>query len=168
MSKLVTSQGFTTDLLTRYVSALVDTLPEPLNVCYLTNSGSEANDLALRLASAYKGQSDILVLEDGYHGNIGSLVDASPKVFSRTSHKKKEHVHIAKIPDMYRGKYRYDDEEAGIKYAKEVEDKILIAESKGRRIGAFMFETMFVIPGIYIPPVSYYQNVFRFVKNVYF
>jgi len=165
MSKLVTSQGFTTDLLSRYVSALVDTLPEPLNVCYLTNSGSEANDLALRLATSYKGQSDILVLEDGYHGNIGSLVDASPKVFARTNHKKKDHVHIAKIPDMYRGKYRYDDEEAGIKYAKDLEEIILLAESKGRKIGAFMFETMFVIPGIHIPPKSYYQNVFRIVRE---
>ena len=49
----------------RFVSSLLDTLPEPLNTCYLTNSGSEANDLALRLASASSGTEDVLVFEDG-------------------------------------------------------------------------------------------------------
>ena len=65
MSRLVTSQGLTSDLLSRFVASLLDTLPEPLNTCYLTNSGSEANDLALRLASAYSGTEDVLVFEDG-------------------------------------------------------------------------------------------------------
>ena len=62
MAKLVTSQGFTSDLLTRYVSTLIETMPEPLNTCYLTNSGSEANDLALRLAAAVTGTEDVLVV----------------------------------------------------------------------------------------------------------
>jgi len=165
MSRLVTSQGFTSDLLSRYVSALLDTLPEPLSVCYLTNSGSEANDLALRLAAAFNGNEDIIVVEDGYHGNISSLIDASPKMHPRYNLKKKEHIHIVKLPDMFRGKYRYEDEEAGIKFAREVEEKIRLAEAKGRKIGAFLYEPMFVIPGIFIPPTSYYQHVFRVVRE---
>ena len=36
------------------------------------------------------------------------------------NYKKKDYVHIAKLPDMFRGKYKYDDEEAGFKYAQEV------------------------------------------------
>merc|ERR1712045_633483 len=165
MSRLVTSQGFTSDLLSRFVSALLDTMPEPLNVCYLTNSGSEANDLSLRLASSHTGREDIVVLEDGYHGNIGSLIDASPKMHQRINHKKKDHIHIARLPDLYRGRYRYGDEQAGAKYAKDLEEVILQAESKGRRIGAFLFEPMLVIPGVYMPPPSYYQNVFRIVRE---
>ena len=161
MSRLVTSQGFTSDLLTRYVSTLLETLPEPLNVCYLTNSGSEANDLALRLAAASAGSKDVLVMEDGYHGNIGSLVDISPKMYSRLHVDRKEHVHITRLPDLFRGKYRYDDPEAGLKYARDLEEKILQAEAKGRKIGAFLFEPFFVIPGVFIPPKSFYQNVFR-------
>merc|ERR1712242_55626 len=160
-----TSQGFTSDLLSRYVSALLDTLPEPLSVCYLTNSGSEANDLALRLAAAFNGNEDIIVVEDGYHGNISSLIDASPKMHPRYNLKKKEHIHIVKLPDLFRGKYRYEDEEAGIKFAREVEEKIRLAEAKGRKIGAFLSEPMFVIPGIFIPPTSYYQHVFRVVQE---
>ena len=140
MSKLVTSQGFTSDLLSRYVTALVDTLPEPLNVSFLTNSGSEANDLALRLAESFSGAQDVLVLEDGYHGNIGSLIDVSPKIFKRNNITKKDHVHIARIPDMFRGKYRIEDPNMGQLYAKEIEDKILQAKSRGRRIGALLIE----------------------------
>ena len=61
MSRLVSSQGFSSDILTKYISQLVNTFPEPLNVCYLTNSGSEANDLALRLARCeFRGRFEVL------------------------------------------------------------------------------------------------------------
>ena len=83
MSRLVTSQGFSSDILTKYITQLVNTFPEPLNVCYLTNSGSEANDLAIRLARAYTGKEDFVVTEDAYHGNIGALIDISPKMHHR-------------------------------------------------------------------------------------
>ena len=83
MSRLVSSQGFSSDILTKYISQLVNTFPEPLNVCYLTNSGSEANDLAIRLARAYTGKEDFVVTEDAYHGNIGALIDLSPKMHNK-------------------------------------------------------------------------------------
>jgi len=169
MSRLVSSQGFSSEVLTKYISQLLDTMPEPLNVCYLTNSGSEANDLALRLARAYTGKEDVVVTEDGYHGNIGALIDISPKMHQRMkNYTKKDHVHIAKLPDMFRGKYREDDnsqEDAGLLYAREVEAKILQAEAQGRGVAAFLGEPLFVIPGIYIPPQSYYRHLYRVVRQ---
>jgi len=168
MSRLVSSQGFTSEILTKYISQLMETLPEPLSVCYLTNSGSEANDLALRLAKAYSGKEDIVVTEDGYHGNIGALIDISPKMHQRVkNYKKKDHVHIAKLPDMFRGKFRYEmgEEEAGLLYAREVENKILQAESQGRGIAAFFSEPLFVIPGVFTPPASYYRQLYRVVRQ---
>jgi len=166
MAKLVTAQGFVSDVLKKYVKQLVETLPEPLSVCYLTNSGSEANDLALRLATSYTEREDVVVVEDGYHGNIGILVDISPKMHSKIpNYKKKDHVHITKLPDMFRGKYRYDDEEAGLKYAQEVEKTILEAEANGRQIAAFICEPMFVIPGVYPTPPSYFKQVYKIVRE---
>ena len=50
MARLVTALGFSNDIQSNYVSSLLETFPDSLSVCYLTNSGSEANDLALRLA----------------------------------------------------------------------------------------------------------------------
>jgi len=168
MSRLVSSQGFTSEIQSKYISQLVDSMPEPLSVCYLTNSGSEANDLAMRLAKAFTRREDIVVTEDGYHGNIGSLIDISPKMHQRMkNYKKKDHVHIAKLPDMFRGKFREDDraEDVGLLYAKEVENKILQAESQGRGIAAFFGEPLFVIPGIFIPPISYYKHLYRVVRQ---
>jgi len=166
MAKLVTAQGFVSDVLKKYVKQLVETLPEPLSVCYLTNSGSEANDLALRLATSYTEREDVVVVEDGYHGNLGILVDISPKMHAKIpKYKKKENVHITKLPDQFRGKYRYDDEEAGLKYAQEVEKTILAAEAKGRKIAAFICEPMFVIPGVFPTPPSYFKHVYKIVRQ---
>jgi len=168
MSRLVTSQGFNSEILTKYITQLVDTFPEPLNVCYLTNSGSEANDLALRLAKAYTGKEDFVVTEDAYHGNIGALIDISPKMHHRVkNYKKKDHVHIARLPDMFRGKFRSEEveEDAGLLYAREVEHTIVRAEAKGRGVAAFLGEPLFVIPGIFVPPVSYYKHLYKVVRQ---
>ena len=56
---------------------------------------------------------------------------------------------------------RYGDPEAGLKYAEDLEKVILAAEARGRRIGAFLYEPMLVIPGVHTPPPGYYQHVFR-------
>ena len=56
---------------------------------------------------------------------------------------------------------RYGDPEAGLKYAEDLEKVILAAEASGRRIGAFLYEPMLVIPGVHTPPPGYYQHVFR-------
>ena len=73
MTKLVTAQGFVSDVLRKYVKRLVESLPEPLSVVYLTNSGSEANDLALRFFTfaPYINVSKIFTLRIFY--NLFSL-----------------------------------------------------------------------------------------------
>jgi 4-aminobutyrate aminotransferase-like enzyme len=53
-------------------------LPEPLSVCYFVNSGSEANELAVRLARAHTKARDMIVLDHAYHGNTTTLIDLSP------------------------------------------------------------------------------------------
>ncbi len=57
---------------------LTSLLPDGLDVCYVVNSASEANELALRLSRAYTKQKDMIVLEAAYHGNTTSLIDISP------------------------------------------------------------------------------------------
>ena len=101
ISKLTTTQGFVSDLLTQFVKQLVLLLPEELNVVYMCNTGVEANDLALLLAKEYTGNKDLVTFEGAYHGYLLSLLDVSPKL-STTS---KDHVHIVTVPDMYRGPY---------------------------------------------------------------
>lgn len=78
MERLNTNTRYLSELILEYASKLTATLPDPLNVCYFVNSGSEANELALRLARAYTKARDLIVLEHAYHGNTTTLIDISP------------------------------------------------------------------------------------------
>ena len=87
-----------------YAERLTATLPDPLCVCYLVCSGSEANELALRLARAHSGHEDMVVVEGAYHGNTGTLVDISPYKFDGPGGQgAKDWVHVVPMPDGYRG-----------------------------------------------------------------
>jgi 4-aminobutyrate aminotransferase-like enzyme len=68
-----------------YSQRLTATLPPPLRVVYFTNSGSEANDLALRLARAHTKRRGLLCVGGAYHGHVTAMVDASPYKFERES-----------------------------------------------------------------------------------
>jgi len=87
-----------------YVRALADRFPPELSVSYLVNSGSEANDLALRIARAARpGHSHVAVMEGAYHGHVTSMVDCSPyKFWGAGGAGAPPHVHVMPIPDTYR------------------------------------------------------------------
>ncbi len=64
-----------------YARRLAATLPDPLHVCFFVNSGSEANDLALRLATPHTGRRDVIVLDHAYHGHLSSTIALRPYKF---------------------------------------------------------------------------------------
>ena len=78
MALLNTNTRYLSDLIVRYAERLTATLPDSLSVCFFVNSGSEANELALRLARAYTKARDLFVLDHAYHGNTTTLIDISP------------------------------------------------------------------------------------------
>ena len=79
-----------------FAERLIATLPAPLRVCYFVNSGSEANELALRLARAHTRRRDVIVLDAAYHGNTTTLIDISPYKFNGPAGKGRQPwVHVA-------------------------------------------------------------------------
>lgn len=78
MQALNTNTRYLHDTILNYAERLTSTLPDPLNVCYFVNSGSEANELAVRLARAHTNARDMIVLDHAYHGNTTTLIDLSP------------------------------------------------------------------------------------------
>ena len=78
-----------------YARRLAATLPDPLHVCFFVNSGSEANDLALRLAAAHTGREDVIVLDHAYHGHLRSTIALSPYKFRSD---RPERTHVAALP----------------------------------------------------------------------
>jgi 4-aminobutyrate aminotransferase-like enzyme/Ser/Thr protein kinase RdoA (MazF antagonist) len=83
MAVLNTNTRYLHPAVVEYARRLAATFPDPLSVCFFVNSGSEANDLALRLVKAHTGREEILVLDHAYHGNLSSLIAISPYKFDR-------------------------------------------------------------------------------------
>jgi 4-aminobutyrate aminotransferase-like enzyme/Ser/Thr protein kinase RdoA (MazF antagonist) len=157
MAVLNTNTRYLHGHVVRYAERLAGTMPEPLRRCTFVCSGSEANELALRLARVHEGV---------YHGLTCALTDISPAEvddFGRQG--EAEHVHIIPPPDTYRGKYRRDDPEAGKKYAADVAETIKKLQAKGRKLAAFFSESHPCSPGLIFPPPGYMQEVLRAVHE---
>ncbi len=154
MAVLNTNTRYLHENLSLYAERLCALLPEPLRICYFVCSGSEANELALRMARAHTGRQDLVVLEGAYHGNTAALIDASPYKFDGPGgHGAPPHVHPVAMPDGYRGPYRRDDPECGSRYAAHVRDAADGARAEGREVAALITETFLGCGGqIELPP----------------
>ena len=165
MRVLNTNTRYLNDLLTEYAARLLDTMPSPLAVCYIVNSASEANELALRLARAYTRQRDTIVLEAAYHGNTTSLIDISPyKHNGPGGQGAPDWVHVAPLPDDYRGPHKRADGEAGLKYARSVAEIVTQLGARDRGLAAFIAETCPSVGGQIILPPGYLAEVYRAVR----
>ena len=150
---------------TRYAERLGELLPEPLRVCFFLSSGSEANELALRLARAHTGREDVIVLEHAYHGHTTALVDVSPHKFDGPGgHGRKPWVHVAPLPDDYRGPYRREDPGAGAKYARHVGEIAERIRAEGRGLAAYLAETLPSVAGQIVLPPGYLAEAYRHVR----
>lgn len=157
---LNTNTRYLHDNIVRYAERLTSRLPAPLKVCYFLNSASEANELALRLARTYTGREDIVVLEHAYHGNTTTLIDISPYKFDGPGGKgKKPWVHVAPIPDDYRGAYKRDDPQAGAKYARHVAEMLHPVKP-----AAFIAESLPSVGGQIVLPPGYLGDVYKAVR----
>ncbi len=165
MRVLNTNTRYLNDRLAEYAERLLATLPPELDVCYFVNSASEANELALRLTRAYTGRRDMIVLDAAYHGNTTSLIDISPyKHAGPGGSGAPEWVHVAPLPDTYRGAFRRNDPDAGAKYAAgvgRIADRVS-AERGG--VGAFIAETCPSVGGQLVLPDGYLKNVYGHVR----
>jgi hypothetical protein len=155
---LNTNTRYLHDLLVDYAERLCATFPDPLSVCFFVCSGSEANELALRLARTYTGRRDIITLDGAYHGNTGKLVDISPYKFDGPGGGgAPDHVHVAMMPDGYRGPYQGSGVETGQRYAEHVRELIEQAEVANRPIGTFIAESLLGCGGQIVLPDGYFE-----------
>jgi 4-aminobutyrate aminotransferase-like enzyme/Ser/Thr protein kinase RdoA (MazF antagonist) len=162
---LNTNTRYLHDTIVRYAERLTRLLPEPLRVCTFVTSGSEANELALRLARAHTRREDVIVLEHGYHGHTTTLVDVSPYKFDGPGGRgRKEWVHVAPLPDAYRGPYRRDDPLAGPRYARPVGAIAFRLAAEGRGLAAFLAETLPSVAGQVVLPAGYLAEAYRHVR----
>lgn len=151
---------------TAFAEKLLSKLPDPLSVCFFVNSGTEANELALRLARAQTGGKDMITPDHGYHGNTTGAIDISAYKFNaRGGVGPSDWVHLIDVADDYRGRFRRDDPERAEKYAGLVDDALKAVAARGGKLAGFIAETFPSVGGQIIPPKGYLPAVYARIRS---
>ena len=165
---LNTNTRYLHDTILDYAERLGSYFPKPLSVVYLVCSGSEANELALRMARTVTGRRNVITLDWGYHGNTNGLIDVSPYKFNRKGGRgKPDDVEIAELADPYRGRFKGYGENSGIAYAASVAEKAeLIRAKTGQGPAALIAEAISGCGGQVFFPDAYLRTAAEHVRKV--
>ena len=161
---LNTNTRYLDETVVSYAKDLTGYLPDDLNVCFFTNSGSESNDLALRLARNKTESRETIVLDGAYHGHVSSLIDISPyKHNSKGGSGPPDYVHTLPMPDAYRGKYRGLNALNG--YLEELKKILRSIKKEGKKLSSFFVEPIMGCGGQLILPDEFLKRSFELVRN---
>ena len=145
--------------------ALLARLPPSLSICYFVNSGSEANELALRLAHARTGATDVVTPDHGYHGNTTGAVAISAYKFNAPGGiGQPDWVQLVDIPDDYAGAFRRDDPRCAERYAAQVDGALERIAARGARPSCWISEVFPSVGGQIVPPAGYLARVYDRVR----
>ena len=160
---LNTHSRYLHEALVELAERLVATMPEGLDAVIVVNSGSEANDLAWRLATAATGRGGAIVSAFAYHGVTAATHALSPEEWARGERP----AHVARVPgpDGYRGPYRREEEGWADRYAAHVEEAVRELGGRGHGLAAVYVDPAFTAEGILVPPPAYLQGVERRVRE---
>lgn len=160
---LSTNTRYITDQSIEYAERLAELASEGLTSVTFVNSGSEANDLAWRMAKAFTGHSGGLAMEFAYHGVSESIDAFSPS--NAPAHWKAPHIRLLPAPNVYRGPYGPQDNDAGARYAALADPLIGDLQEKGLGVAAMMVDSAFMTNGILDAPADYLQGIVARVRQ---
>ena len=160
---LNTNTRYLFESVVEYSERITATLPDGLDACLFVSSGSEANDLAWRIAKTCSGNSGGLVMERAYHGITDAVMDLSPYNISRREDLA-PHIETLPPPDDYRGQWKRDDPGRGGKFAALADDAITRLHDKGYQPAAVMIDSIMSSNGIMVPAPGYLEGVFQRVR----
>lgn len=165
-SRLNTNTRYLHDNMVDYAEKLGATLPGDLKVASFVCTGSEANDLMLRMARARTGEKDMVVVDWAYHGHLAELIDISPYKYKRAGGEgRKAHVWEAQLPDSYRAPEDWPAEEHGKRFAESIARQVEAIRKAGRRPAAFIAESVPSCAGqIFFPP-HYLEEAYRIIRE---
>ncbi len=149
-----------------FAEKITSYLPEHLSVCFFVNSGSEANELSLRLARAHSGGKDMITPDHGYHGNTTGCIDISAYKFNaKGGIGPSDWVHLIEVADDYRGRFRRGEADIARKYAELVDEALAKVCACGGKLAGFIAETFPSVGGQIIPPKGYLPAVYEKIRK---
>jgi 4-aminobutyrate aminotransferase-like enzyme len=163
LRKLNTNSRFNYEAVVEFSERLAATLPDPLDTVFLVNSGSEASDLAIRLATAATGRRDVVAVREAYHGwtygtdAVSTSVADNPNALAT----RPDWVHTVESPNSFRGKYRGTE---AARYADDAVRQIEDLIADGRAPAAFICESVYGNAGGMALPDGYLQQVYAAVR----
>jgi len=131
-----------------YAEKLLATFPAPLSNLVLTCTGSESNDLALRLARKASGGEGIVVTQTAYHGNTSTVTEVSPSSYRNGAPPPRVRMVPAPDPALFG-----NDVAQG--FADAVKDAIAAMEADGIRFAGLLVDTIFSSDGVYADPPGF-------------
>ena len=170
VTEAIARQGRILNTNTRYLGAQVLDYAErlgaksggELTACAFVNSGSEANDIAWRMATAWSGAHGALAQEFAYHGITEAIDAISPSAIRIGA--LAAHVRTLLAPDGYRGRYRAGTPDLGVRYAEDADQAIASLAGAGLKPAAYFIDSAFMTNGILEPQPHYVAEVFRRVR----
>jgi 4-aminobutyrate aminotransferase-like enzyme len=135
-----------------FAQELLATVPAGLANITFTCTGSEANDLALRLAAHFTGGDGVIVTESAYHGNTACVTEVSPGSFAHWV--PPPHVRTVPAPDPRRSAA------AGVAqtFASQVSAAIADLERHGHRFSALLIDSIFSSDGVFADPPGFLRQ----------
>ncbi|MBM7062920.1 aspartate aminotransferase family protein [Pseudomonas sp. UL073] len=147
----------------RYAERLTATFDAPLDTVMFTCTGSEANELALRLARFASGGTGIIVSSYNYHGNSASLAEVttalpSPEPFAA-------HARAVPIPCLYQAAPGTSEEQLAEQYAAKVAEAIASLKAQGLRPAALLIDTLFANEGLPRVPAGFVNKAVALIRE---
>ena len=161
-SVLNTHTRYLNETVVKYAECLTERFPLPLRSMMFTCTGSEANELALRIARATTGNRGIIATQHAYHGNTITISEFSGAYASAES--RGPHIRTVPAPDTFRGPRDVPEAQVGQVYAEYVREAIDSLKQQGIGLAAFIVDSVFSSDGILTVPQDYLHRVAGYVR----
>ncbi len=145
-----------------FAKKLASKMPPGLSVTYFTNSGSEANDLAILMARLHTGNFDVLALENGYHGGSPGAMGLTALHTWKYPVPQGAGVHHVPSPDPYRSQFE-GTAEAIAQRSVEAARRTIQFSTPGR-VAAFISEAFQGVGGVTSGSPIYWQEIYRIIR----
>lgn len=155
---LSTNTRYLHDIILDYAERLLATFPDPLSQIMFTCTGSETNDLAIRIARSFTGGTGFIVTETAYHGITHAVSQISPSLGRNVN--LGEHVRTVPAPDRYRA----GGADVGVKFRADVENAIDDLLRHGIKPAALIADTIFSSDGILPDPAGFMAGAVEAVR----
>jgi len=146
-----------------FAKKLAEKMPEGLSRSYFTNSGSEANEIAILSAREYTGNTEVIALRNCYHGGTASTMGLTAHSNWKFKSNSTANIHHTHPGYCYRCPYGLTYPSCNVKCAQDIKN-VIQYETSGE-IACFIGEPIQGVGGTVIPPKEYFQIVYDIVRQ---